>query len=49
LKERAAWVRGGNVDSGVSQQLHDLFWRRIGEIEDDADGAEVTLVDCSAL
>jgi RNA polymerase sigma-70 factor (ECF subfamily) len=49
LEDRSDLVRDSNVDSGVSQRLHDLFWRRIEEIEEDAHDAEVPLVDCSNL
>jgi RNA polymerase sigma-70 factor (ECF subfamily) len=46
IKDRMAIVRSGDVDSGVSQRLHDLFWRRISEIEDGADGDEIPAVEC---
>lgn len=29
LDERLAIVRASNIDDGVSQSLHDLFWRRL--------------------
>jgi RNA polymerase sigma-70 factor (ECF subfamily) len=46
FEDRLAVVRARNVDSGVSQRLHDVFWRRIEEIEEQADGAEVPMMDC---
>jgi RNA polymerase sigma-70 factor, ECF subfamily len=32
--DRLAIVRGEEIDSGVSQAMHDLFWRRTSEIEE---------------
>jgi RNA polymerase sigma-70 factor, ECF subfamily len=34
FEDRLDIVRRANVDSGVSQALHDLFWRRTSEVED---------------
>lgn len=44
--DRLAVVRTADVDAGVSQRLHDLFWRRIADIEDRADDSEVPTVEC---
>jgi len=44
--DRMAVVRSANVDSGISQRLHDLFWRRISEIEEHADDSEIISLDC---
>lgn len=44
--ERVAIVRGADVDRGVSQRLHDLFWRRIEEIEERGDVSDVAATDC---
>jgi RNA polymerase sigma-70 factor (ECF subfamily) len=46
FEDRLAVVRASNVDSGVSQRLHDVFWRRIEEIEERADGAEIPTMEC---
>ncbi len=46
FEDRLAVVRASNVDSGVSQRLHDVFWHRIEEIEARADGAEISAMEC---
>jgi RNA polymerase sigma-70 factor (ECF subfamily) len=46
FEERLTVVRASNVDSGVSQRLHDVFWRRIEEIEERADGADIPTMEC---
>jgi RNA polymerase sigma-70 factor (ECF subfamily) len=38
LDARLAVVRSAEIDSGASQMLHDLFWRRTKEIEDSGRG-----------
>lgn len=44
--ERLAFVRSANLDTGASQLLHDLFWRRTSQLEeagigsDDLNGAD---------
>jgi len=46
LAARIDVVRGADIDSGVSQRLHDLFWRRISEIETKADDSEAVEPYC---
>ncbi len=46
LAQRLEVVRTTEVDAGVSQRLHDLFWRRISEIEEVADSSEIPDMDC---
>jgi RNA polymerase sigma-70 factor (ECF subfamily) len=46
LDERIGIVRSSNVDTGISQRLHDIFWRRISEIEGRADTSVIPTMDC---
>jgi RNA polymerase sigma-70 factor (ECF subfamily) len=40
-------VRECSVDAGQSQELHDLFWRRIAELERDGRGDVKPSADCA--
>lgn len=46
LDERLQVVRRANVDTGASQAMHDLFWRRTKELEDSGRGSPVAESDC---
>jgi len=46
FEQRLSVVRDSEVDSGVSQRLHDLFWRRLEQIEARGDVTTVPLTDC---
>jgi RNA polymerase sigma-70 factor (ECF subfamily) len=46
LDERLEAVRRANVDDGLSQVMHDLFWRRTKELEDAGRGSPVPESDC---
>lgn len=46
LEDRITITRAADIDAGVSQRLHDVFWRRIEAIEEDADGAPVPIMEC---
>lgn len=45
LDRRLQIVREADVDRGVSQAMHDLFWRRTAELEADERG-DATSADC---
>lgn len=46
LDARLDVVRGADIDSGASQALHDLFWRRTKEIEDSGRGSPIAETEC---
>ncbi len=46
LDARLQIVRRANVDSGASQAMHDLFWRRTKEFEDTGRGSTAAESDC---
>jgi RNA polymerase sigma-70 factor (ECF subfamily) len=46
LYERVRIVREANIDSGVAQALHDLFWTRTKELEESGRGSPVPESDC---
>lgn len=46
LDRRFAVVREADTDAGLSQAMHDLFWRRIKEIEEQGIGSPVPLSNC---
>jgi len=43
---RLAIVRKANIDRGVSQRLHDLFWRRIEAVEERGLVTDLPATDC---
>lgn len=46
LHARLAVVRGADIDTGASQTLHDLFWRRTKELEDGGRGSPIAETEC---
>ncbi len=46
LDARLAVVRQANIDSGTSQCLHDLFWRRTKDLEDSGRGSPIAETAC---
>lgn len=46
LDARIAVVRGADIDSGASQLMHDLFWRRTKELEDSGRGSPIAETQC---
>ena len=46
LEARLAVVRGADIDSGASQLLHDVFWRRTKELEDCGRGSAIEATEC---
>ncbi len=44
--ERLATVRAANVDSGMTQALHDVFWRQTAVIEDEGKVSDIPQTDC---
>jgi RNA polymerase sigma-70 factor (ECF subfamily) len=46
MESRLAVVRSADIDTGASQMLHDIFWRRTKELEDSGRGSPVAETDC---
>lgn len=46
FEERLNIVRDANFDTGASQAMHDVFWRRTKELEDSGAGCTEPLSDC---
>lgn len=44
--DRLACVREADIDTGQSQSMHDVFWRRTGEIEERGDVPDTPETDC---
>jgi hypothetical protein len=42
-----AIARGANIDSGASQPMNDVFWRRTAELEAEGRGSETAAADCA--
>lgn len=46
FEERLDFVRKANIDSGVSQAMHDIFWRKTQLLEEAGTGSTEVLSDC---
>lgn len=46
LDERIRVLRLADIDTGVSQAMHDLFWRRMRELADSGRGSPAPETEC---